>query len=419
MDKSPPRTEPSGPALTLVARPPATGTDSGVAQLDTLAALLTGDPSRRATSRYTIPHSRLSCPLSMGHAIASALRPGFGHPAVILRGSFVPAYRGQFSLERVDSRVGALLQTGGGLHGIVLHDGQLSMLLGGLGLDLDSRPTGLLSDNETLILFARRAGREVVVHIGRRGAIDEIRRHHDGLLLAHETLPEEAGIPIPVIQARGSFSGHEFLVQTKLPGSTDTGSADESLPAVQEMLHGLQATTRCDTPSDELGFIENEADILCASMPAEVRGPVSSLVATVRHGLGSEPPPGSLVHGDFWAGNILFDRDHTISGIIDWGWARRRGAPLLDVLHLLASARARKSRRSRASALAAIIDGEAGEETARAIRHSLTFHGLPQQHLYLAARLLILRWIWQGYCLTWSGGAPWLKTLLRDARVHA
>lgn len=413
------RVEASAGERMLVASPPTGGLDSGIAQLDTLATLLTGNPARRATSRHTIRHSRLSCAVSVAHAIGSALQPGFRNPAVVVRGQFIPAYRGGFSVEPVGGRIEALRRTTGGLRGIVLHDGRLTALLDGLGLDPDSRPTGLLSDNETLVLFARRGGCDVVIHVGGRGRPDEIRRHREGLLLAGALLSGRLEIPLPSIQGSGDFAGHEFLIQSRLPGSTDTRSTDLTLAAAEEILRQMQAATRSDSPVDELRFLENEAEILCNSMPAEALGPVSRLVALVRERLRRETPHGSLVHGDFWAGNILFGRGGTVSGIIDWGWARRSGVALLDTLHLLASARARAAGRSRASALAAIVNDEAGEATAQAVRRSLGFHGLAREHLSLTARLLVLRWVWQGYCLTWSGGTPWLSSLLRDAQIRA
>lgn len=44
--------------------------------------------------------------------------------------------------------------------------------------------------------------------------------------------------------------------------------------------------------------------------------------------------PRELAHGDLWLGNLLFNGD-TISGIIDWEWARKDGTRAVDGLYLL------------------------------------------------------------------------------------
>jgi aminoglycoside phosphotransferase (APT) family kinase protein len=164
-------------------------------------------------------------------------------------------------------------------------------------------------------------------------------------------------------------------------------------------------------------FLQDTVDVICRCVPADLRTVVSDLVTQTRRAFENELPAGALVHGDYWHGNVLFDHKGNVTGIIDWAWARNRGAPLTDVLHLLSRALAHDARRSPAAALAAIVRGEAEGIWITALQHSLSFHGLSRQHATAAAHLLILRRIWQGYCLTWSGGERWLRTLLRDARI--
>jgi Ser/Thr protein kinase RdoA (MazF antagonist) len=43
------------------------------------------------------------------------------------------------------------------------------------------------------------------------------------------------------------------------------------------------------------------------------------------------PWPAALVHGDFFAGNLLFQRDR-VSGVLDWGGAEARGPAFVDAL---------------------------------------------------------------------------------------
>ncbi len=67
-------------------------------------------------------------------------------------------------------------------------------------------------------------------------------------------------------------------------------------------------------------------------------GRAAALLARMQH-LTRETDGTVLVHGDFWLGNLLVEGD-TITGVVDWG-AARRGSPDIDRRFLVASLAAR------------------------------------------------------------------------------
>ena len=46
--------------------------------------------------------------------------------------------------------------------------------------------------------------------------------------------------------------------------------------------------------------------------------------------------PRVLFHGNYWAGNLLFDHDGRLTGVVDWDLAETPGPAMLDALHLWA-----------------------------------------------------------------------------------
>lgn len=66
-------------------------------------------------------------------------------------------------------------------------------------------------------------------------------------------------------------------------------------------------------------------------MPEEARlGELSAAMGPVATRLAAASTPRTVVHGDFWAGNVLVT-DGTITGVVDWATAEISGEPLRDV----------------------------------------------------------------------------------------
>ncbi len=391
--------------------------DAGLTQLNTLVALLSGDARRSAVSRYTVPYSRTARYLSVMHAAVEARRLSSSHPGVLLHGNFIPSFRGGFTIEATSSPMHGLRRISGGLRGVIVSRAVLENLHLALHLDADGPLSGRLSSNDTLVLFGRRSGRDVVVHIAPSGFHDGIDRHAKGLALAQTNLPERTDIQVPTTLAHDVVMGCHFLVQSRLSGSPGGSDPLSSMLAALDSLYEIQSLTRADTAQAELAFLRDPMDTLCRSVPNELRAPVEDLVARTRRMFEMELPGGALVHGDSWYGNMLFDHKGRVIGIIDWEWARKGGAPLVDILHLLSSTLAWSRGGRLAAALTSIVKGEAEASWMAALQKSLAFHGLHKEHLIATANLLTLRRIWQVYCLTRSDGEQWLRTLLREAEV--
>lgn len=396
------------------------GDDFGMQQFATLAALLC-----RQSSGWTIPTgaecgSRRLLVRNSFEFCRTTLRVMAGEPAVVIYGAFIPAFRGDFVAESLTSSPASLVRAWyrgrAGLRGILLAPATVAKLCQALGLDPCSRIRGALSGNNLLLLFGRRGGQAAVVHVARAPlARADIERHASGLQLAAAMLGNKAGFRVPAALARGSVADCPFLVQERIPGTVPTTEAAHAPEAALEALFELQGATAVPDATAEQEFLHREGEIICRSVPASCRPAVFRLLDHSRRLFATERLPGALVHGDYWLRNILFGAAGNVVGVVDWEWARAAGAPLLDVLHLLAGTLQQPGGPGAAAALGALARAEAPAATTRALGQALTRHGLHRRHVQPLAGLLLLRWIWQGFCLTWSGGEPWLAALLRDA----
>ncbi|HEX2560772.1 phosphotransferase family protein [Phenylobacterium sp.] len=146
----------------------------------------------------------------------------------------------------------------------------------------------------------------------------------------------DAGLPAPcprLLDAEGEIFGQPALVLDYLEGELDFGEAD--LPAKLDALaRQLAAIHAAPLPAflPLLPRLDERAFAFFARTP---EAPDESLgESEVRAALRRWPrPPSSnpdtLLHGDFWPGNVLW-RDGQISGVIDWEDAAI-GDPLYDL----------------------------------------------------------------------------------------
>ena len=143
-----------------------------------------------------------------------------------------------------------------------------------------------------------------------------------------------SGLPAPrvldVAPSRGLLP-RPFLVITVLDGAPDHDPSDR-VDAALQMAGFLARLHAIDAGRDDLAAVPRRPGPLDgpagwrAGPPAAFRGARDLLDA-------ARPPPArnpeALLHGDFWAGNVLW-RDGRLSGVVDWEDAAV-GDPLADL----------------------------------------------------------------------------------------
>jgi hypothetical protein len=91
-------------------------------------------------------------------------------------------------------------------------------------------------------------------------------------------------------------------------------------------LHGDSAGAR-----EPIDLLAANLDRIAARWPAwRARRDLRSALAPVGSRLGAARTPRTVVHGDFWAGNILIT-DGAVTGVVDWEAGAPCGEPLRDV----------------------------------------------------------------------------------------
>jgi aminoglycoside phosphotransferase (APT) family kinase protein len=101
---------------------------------------------------------------------------------------------------------------------------------------------------------------------------------------------------------------------------------------------------------------------------------LSRLTADVRTALIGRRLRVSWVHGDFWLGNVLVDRDgSTVTGVVDWDAAGNHELPVLDLLHLVVYTRTLLERRELGGVVRDLVEGEGWTARELALLRSCDF----------------------------------------------
>jgi len=164
--------------------------------------------------------------------------------------------------------------------------------------------------------------------------------------LANRLAAEPSRADRALVQALGKI--HELH---RLTGRIEQVSDDHLRQWVDAPLHQLRESCEALTPS---------------SLPA-----VAEIGAMLRAALTGTRMLVSWTHGDFTPANILIDDGDRVSGIIDWGGARRCWPAPLDSCLLLMSASCHRD----------------GIELGEVVRRALSDGGLPARERQLLARL--------------------------------
>ncbi len=154
-----------------------------------------------------------------------------------------------------------------------------------------------------------------------------------------KTLPRHLGIfdmdgmlasvtsVVPGVPMRTSY--HEFRHLAR-PDAVRTDFA-----AAQDWLMALHADSM--TAAAPIALLDGVADQIAARWPDDPRtADLAERLGPLAARLSSAGTQRTVVHGDFWVGNLLISHD-TVTGVVDWAAAELSGEPLRDVVRFALS----------------------------------------------------------------------------------
>ena len=209
--------------------------------------------------------------------------------------------------------------------------------------DVSARPLlgGVDTATYALRLERGREARDVVVRVyrnwdGEQDAGTAVRRQHAVL---RAVAAVNAAAPRPILaDAAGDLIGEPLIVMSWIPGAprAPTGQDDDWTEQLASAMAALHATPLRRLPSDfprHGTAAERLARFLARG--ADVRDPlwdkIASALTPLAANVRANPP--TLIHGDFWFGNTIWENGR-LTGIIDWD-----GAAIADPARDVAGAR--------------------------------------------------------------------------------
>ena len=154
----------------------------------------------------------------------------------------------------------------------------------------------------------------------------ELDRQIRGLQVADE-IASHGFIPRLVSQ-RACGGDASFSVETCLDGEVMPFSW-ERIDAIREVWTSVKHLT----PRKARSALCDEVAELCSSLP-EYRNLLCRATDPLLEWHNRTTLPAEISHGDLWFGNVLF-RGSSVTGLVDWEWARMDGLRVVDLLHLL------------------------------------------------------------------------------------
>jgi hypothetical protein len=196
------------------------------------------------------------------------------------------------------------------------------------------RVTGFTaSSGGTAVVRARRPGGDsMVMRAARTGSPGDPERHADALAM----LGGVGTVIIPRLLGRGEIAGASWSAETVLPGRRPVAASSEIAMQAAGFCAGLP---RRDEPPS--AFARDLSTV--AEWFPELAVRLAELADLVRSELSSFP--GVVRHGDLWAGNLMVS-GRRLTGVVDWDAWDAAGVPGTDLLHLVATEEAHRTRRS-------------------------------------------------------------------------
>lgn len=176
-----------------------------------------------------------------------------------------------------------------------------------------------------------------------------VERETERLAEVGDRVPEAVRATIPKLVATVEHLGRPVLVMTALPGQSmlaayhswrhtarrEAVAAD--FAAAGDWLAGFQDTAGGTGQATLAQMLDGVADVIGRRFGGQPgTGADLAALAALRERLEDHRTTQSVVHGDFWAGNLHTDRGRML-GVIDWEHASLAGSPVRDLARFATS----------------------------------------------------------------------------------
>ncbi len=145
----------------------------------------------------------------------------------------------------------------------------------------------------------------------------------------------------PRVVSVGTASGHYFSVETTVPGHDGLHLLKTKVNALELVLSAerfilkLQKASLNANQAWEADFEAAAERVARLADLVDRRARYTELVTEIRSRLDGRAVPSAYSHGNFWPGNVLYDTDNTLTGVIDWDGAAAASLPVVDLIYFL------------------------------------------------------------------------------------
>ncbi len=207
----------------------------------------------------------------------------------------------------------------------------------------------LTSTSDVVVVALDRPQPPLILKIATSAAASRgLHQHAETVEWLHQRGPADVGALLPQIVRRAVVGGEQVVLETRLPGAvepTAVPAADLTRSAFRTV-GALHALTAAPATVDGLllnAWVDEPLQSL-RRLPALARegSALDRLAGTLAQAWTGREVTTSLIHGDFWPGNVLAEPSEPgwrVTGIVDWENARRGALPDVDLVHWLLSTR--------------------------------------------------------------------------------
>ena len=156
--------------------------------------------------------------------------------------------------------------------------------------------------------------------------VDETLPRHIGIFDADGMLASATSV-VPGIPMRTSYHAFRHIARPD--------SVRRDFAAAQNWLMALHTDSMA--AASPIALLDGVAARIAARWPDNLRAlDLAERLEPLAARLASAGTQRTVVHGDFWAGNLLISRD-AVTGVVDWAAAELSGEPLRDVIRFVLS----------------------------------------------------------------------------------
>lgn len=189
-------------------------------------------------------------------------------------------------------------------------------------------------------------GRQFLIRLPRSPIAEErARRNFSALRAFHDapSIPARLKALVPRAYTDGTIGGYHYFVEDTRPGRAREDHADWSSkagwePQAASFISEMHFASRRAVPFGRDEFdthVARPIGRIRARLPSKAAVACDRLETALERVLIGRMLPLVWAHGDFAAGNCLYDSSRTLSGVVDWELSSECHLPVLDLLHCM------------------------------------------------------------------------------------